>query len=157
MGLKAFLPFNGKPGEKYQFSIPAELFYDIWLNKSDSLKFTTELTKIENYGNIFLTLLPDSTQPDLSFPRLIIQLINEKGDMVQQQVVTSPSKISFLHLKGGKYSFRAIFDRDGNSLWSPGNYWLHRQPEEIIKFEKVLELRENWDMEEKWLIKNPVN
>ena len=157
MGLKAFLPFNGKPGEKYQFSIPAELFYDIWLNKSDSLKFTTELTKIENYGNIFLTLLPDSTQPDLSFPRLIIQLINEKGDMVQQQVVTSPSKISFLHLKGGKYSFRAIFDRDSNSLWSPGNYWLHRQPEEIIKFEKVLELRENWDMEEKWLIKKPVN
>ena len=152
MGLKAFIAFNGKAGEKYQFKVPAGLFYDIWLNKSDSLSITTEYTKTENYGNIALTLLADSTQPEEAFPRLIVQLTNEKGDMVQQQIVSEPCKISFLHLKGGKYGIRAIVDSDGNGVWTPGNYWQHRQPEKILLFEKTLELRENWDMEEKWSI-----
>jgi hypothetical protein len=43
-------------------------------------------------------------------------------------------------------------DNDGNGAWTPGDYWQHRQPEKVLLFEKTLELRENWDMEEKWTI-----
>ena len=83
---------------------------------------------------------------------LIVQLTNEKGDMVREQVVTRPGKISFLHLKGGKHGIRAIVDSNRDGKWTPGNYWQHRQPEAVLFFEKTLELRENWDMEEKWNI-----
>ena len=89
--------------------------------------------------------------------QLIVQLTNEKGDMVREQVVTQPGKLSFLHLKGGKYGIRAIVDSNGDGKWTPGNYWQHRQPESILFFEKILELRENWDMEEKWKIDTKKN
>lgn len=167
LGKKAYIVFEGKPGEKYRFSIPDKIFYDIFLNKSDSLTVSTEFTKTESYGNIFLTLLSSDTtanqstqnindstssHPSSLFPHLIVQLTNERGEMVRQQIVSQPCKLSFLHLKGGKYGVRAIIDLDRNNQWTPGNYWQQRQPEKIIHFEKTLELRENWDMEEKWEI-----
>ena len=167
VGLRAYIVFTGKPGEKYLFKVPAGLFHDIWNNENDSLTISTEYTKPENYGNIAITLLspssaptptPDSSQDSAShagsqrFPRLLVQLTNEKGDMVLQQIADRPGKLTFQHLKGGKYGLRAIVDTDGNGAWTPGDYWQHRQPEKVLLFEKTLELRENWDMEEKWTI-----
>ena len=83
---------------------------------------------------------------------MLIQLTNEKGESLQQYIISGSQRLTFSNLKGGKYGFRAIIDSDGNSQWTPGDYWLHRQPERIILFEKTLELRENWDMEEKWTV-----
>ncbi len=150
VGIKAYLVFAGKAGEKYQFTVPEGLFYDIYQNRSDSVSFTTEFTKTESYGNIFITL--ESGEDSVFHTPLIVQLTNEKGDMVREQVVTRPGKISFLHLKGGKHGIRAIVDSNRDGKWTPGNYWQHRQPEAVLFFEKTLELRENWDMEEKWNI-----
>lgn len=154
VGFRAFIAFDGKPGAKYQFTLPQGLFVDIWGNPSDSITITTEYTKTENYGNLFLTLLADTAAADTlcPFPRLVVQLLNEKGDILAERLSDHPGKLSFLHLKGGKYSFRAIIDTDGNHVWTPGNWWLHRQPEEVILFDKTLDLRENWDMEERWTI-----
>lgn len=148
IGMKAYLVFAGKAGEKYQFTVPEGLFYDIYQNKSDSVSFTTEFTKTESYGNIFITL--ESGEDSTFHSPLIVQLTNEKDDIVREQVVTQPGKISFLHLKGGKHGIRAIVDSNRDGKWTPGNYWQHRQPEAVLFFEKTLELRENWDMEEKW-------
>ena len=154
VGIKAYIDYAGKPGEKYQFTVPEGLFYDIYQNRSDSVSFTTEFTKTESYGNIYITL----ESGDTLFPSpLIFQLTNEKDETVQQQTATRPGKLAFLHLKGGKYSIRAIVDGNGDGKWTPGNYWQHRQPEEVLFFEKTLELRENWDMEEKWNLGNKKN
>ena len=162
IGTKAYLVFPGKPGEKYRFTVPEGLFFDIYGNTNDSVSISTEFTKTESYGNIFLTLESgrdsalNSQSPDFDV-QLIVQLTNEKGEMVREQVVTQPGKLSFLHLKGGKYGIRAIVDSNGDRLWTPGNYWQHRQPEAVLTFEKTLELRENWDMEEKWKIETKEN
>ena len=45
-----------------------------------------------------------------------------------------------------------MLGNDGDGKWTPGDYWQQRQPEPVIYFNKTLELRENWDMEEKWEI-----
>ena len=80
------------------------------------------------------------------------QLTNEKGDILQQHIVTANCRLTFANLRGGKYKLQAIVDNDRNRQWTPGDYWQRRQPERIIHFEKTLDLRENWDMEEKWTI-----
>lgn len=152
VGMKAFLVFDGKPGEKYQFKVPAGLFFDIWGTETDSLTISTEFTKTESYGNIALTLIADSAKANSQFPHLIVQLTNEKGETVKELTALKPGKYTFLHLKGGKYGIRAIVDSDGNGAWTPGNWWHHRQPERVLTFDKTLELRENWDMEEKWVL-----
>lgn len=152
---RAYINFIGKAGEKYKFSILPNHFTDIYgHSNADSLNINTEYTKTENYGNIILEITLDTNADTIP---LLLQLTNEKGDMIQQRIVTEGGRLTFPNLKGGKYGFRAIVDSDGNHEWTPGDYWKQRQPEQIILFEKTLELRENWDMEEKWEIKQIEN
>ena len=149
---RAYIDFIGKAGEKYKFTILPNHFTDIYgHNNADSLHINTEYTKIESYGNIILDITIDSIADTIP---LLLQLTDEKGDMLQQRIVTEGCRLTFSNLKGGKYRFRATVDTDGNHEWTPGDYWKKRQPEQIIPFEKTLELRENWDMEEKWTIGN---
>ncbi len=151
---RASIDFKGKAGNKYRFTILPNHFVDIYgHSNTDSIYINTEYTKTESYGNITLTL--DINQPSDSTAdslHLLIQLTNEKGDKLQQRNVSHSQQLTFSNLKGGKYRLRAIVDTDGNGEWTPGDYWKSQQPERIILFEKTLELRENWDMEEKWTI-----
>jgi len=189
---RAMIDFKGKPGGKYKFKVPAMSFSDIYgAMHHDSLTFSTEYTKVEEYGNIVVSVqctmynvqcdsiqgagnsVQDDTKDSIgtqnselriqnsefSNPPILIQLINEKGEVLRQRTIRSAEKITFAHLKGAKYALRAIVDRDSNGTWTAGDYWKGRQPEEAYYFEKVLELRENWDMEEHWAIKpsnNPI-
>ena len=150
--IRALIDFEGKPGEKYRFSVLPKCFTDLYGHiQSDSLHFNTEFTKTESYGNIQLDVTlepPADSLADTLF--ILIQLTDEKGDKIQQRLITKSQRLTFTNLKGGKYKIRAIFDTDRNLEWTPGNYWLRRQAERVVFFEKTLELRENWDMEEKW-------
>jgi hypothetical protein len=149
---RAMIDYRGKPGGKYKFSVPAMSFTDIYGGTHrDSLVFATEYTKVEEYGNIVMTI--DSLQMAWEPRPVLIQLLNEKGDVVRQHPIGGPEKVTFDHLKGGKYALRAVHDQDSNGTWTAGDYWKRRQPEEVVYFEKVLELRENWDMEEHWTLR----
>ena len=93
--------------------------------------------------------------------QLLVQLTNEKGDVLHQQVIAMeqlkssqvPIKVSFIHLQASKYKVQAIKDRNSNGEWDAGDYWQHQQPEGVYYFEKTLELRQNWDIEEKVEVK----
>ena len=139
--------FSGKQGEKYKISIPAKQFSDIYGKDNDSLTFNVEYTKAEQYGNILLTITRPEGLAD-SLP-IFIELTDESDKLITRQLLQD-SRVSFPHLRGAKYAIRAIVDLNNDGGWTPGNFWSHRQPEPILRFEKVLELRENWDMEERW-------
>lgn len=143
--LRARLCFAGNPGHKYQFHIPAGLFADIRQQRSDSLDFTVELSAVEDYGSLRLNLLCGTLTSGV-----IIELIDEKGTALGKRRVEQPGLIEFPHLKPGKYTFRAIFDSDGDGQWTPGDYWQRRQPERVLYYPKTLDLRDNWVIEERW-------
>ena len=135
--------FAGSPGSKYHFTLPEGLFTDIYGNKSDSLSFTSQYSKQEDYGTISLTIESERSP-------LLVQLLNEKGDAVRQERLAKAGKVSFIHLREGKYTFRLVVDANGDGQWTPGDYWEHRQPEEVIYMEKVLDLRANWEITERF-------
>lgn len=146
---RAMIDFRGKPGIKYQLRIPPRQFYDIYdhLN-TDSLIINTEFTKAEDYGNIIVSANIADTVPTL------LQLISEDGKTTfRQYTITHDTTLSFLHLKAGKYRIRAIEDTNHDGIWTPGDYYCRRQPERVVYFDKTLDLRANWDMEERWEVK----
>ena len=153
---RAMIDFAGKAGEKYRFSILPKHFTDIYgRSNTDTIHITTEYTKVENYGNIILNVeLNPPADSSADTVCVLIQLTNEKGENLQRRIISGSQRLTFSNLKGGKYGFRAIIDSDGNGEWTPADYWSRRQPERVILFEKTLELRENWDMEEKWRVEN---
>lgn len=143
-GLRPYIDFTPKAGAKYRFRIASHRFNDIYGNSNDSLSTTTEFNTPESFGNIIVTCT-------VSEPFVRIQLLNEKNDIVQDSAMRKATQIiRFQYLKAGKYRLRAIYDQNNNGKWDPGDYWKHQQPEKVVYFEKTLELRANWDMEEKW-------
>lgn len=157
--LGAVIRHQGTPGAKYAYTLPKGMFIDIYGNHSDSLTINTEYTKVESYGTLKLTLqaASDSIRGhglyywlDVAGVPLIVQLVNEKGDLIMQRTCNMAETMVFPHLKAGKYSFRIIVDSNSDGMWTPGDYWQHRQPEEVLYYNKVLDLRENWDIEERW-------
>jgi hypothetical protein len=64
--------------------------------------------------------------------------------------MTVSGKINYEYLFPQKYKFRAIYDRNYNHRWDTGDYMKDLQPEEVVNFPKILEIRANWEVEEDW-------
>jgi len=87
-----------------------------------------------------------------SFP-IIVQLTDEKGVLKNERISEEQSNISFELVAPGKYLIRVIYDSNANGRWDTGNYLLKTNPEEIIYFPELLEVRPNWDINQSFILK----
>lgn len=139
-------------GEKYDINIPAAVLHDIYGKPSDSLHAVVTVTSPEQYGNLHLDILPDSSLAQSAF---VIELLDTKGNVVDRRSLAAAGAIDFKHLNPEKYRLRAIVDDNGNGQWDPGDYRSGLQPERVVGFAKTLDIRANWDFEEKFIIVIP--
>ena len=96
-----------------------------------------------DYGNLRMVLGGDVTYP------VIVQLTNEKGE-VQREIIASESQIfEFNNLDPGNYVARVILDKNGNGKLDTGNYLKKIQPEKVSYYPGVIEIRANWEKEER--------
>jgi hypothetical protein len=141
------LSYNYRFKEKtsYKMLIPSGAFTDILGRSNDSItiSFTTDDTDI--YG----TLLLDVTIPE-DAPPLLLQLLTEKEQVLQQHSVTQNVIVNFGYLKPAKMMLKVIYDTNNNGKWDAGNYLKKIQPESVRYFDKIIEIRANWDIEEEW-------
>ncbi len=131
-----------KQGEKYDITVFGGRFHDIFGTTNDTAKLKTEVTTAEKYGSIAIKFQSSDGG------QYVVQLLSDAGKVVAEQIVSGNGKAHFPHLAAGTYRVRAINDLDANGKWDPGNYWQHRQPEEVRYFDKSIKVRENWDFEE---------
>ena len=146
-GLTARLLTSLKSGEQYRIHLQDSLFTDIFGHCNDSLTFS--LTP-KDYGTLTLHIDNQTGLP------LVIEVLDKRDTIVQSQSLNSKLlTLNFSRLPAGDYRLRAILDVNGDGHWTPGNYYLNRQPEQAVFFEKTLSLREKWEMEERWNVKMP--
>ncbi|MGN0032708.1 MAG: Ig-like domain-containing protein [Candidatus Limimorpha sp.] len=139
-----------EPEGEYKIIVPDSVFYGLSGRTNDTVRVNFKVGELSQYGNIFVPLeFADNV------PQIIVELTNDKDKTIDKQIVTEPQKLSFLYLEPGKYKLKATIDSDGNGIWSPGNLERGLQPEKVILFDDVLELRANWDinLDEFWEIK----
>ena len=141
--------FDYKFNEKtsYKMLIPSGAFTDILGRSNDTsmISFTTDDPEI--YGALVLELtVPDDT------PSLLLQLLTDKEQVLQQHTVTQSGKIDFGYLKPGKLLLKVIYDTNQNNKWDTGHYLMQILPESVRYFDKTIEIRANWDIEEEWEI-----
>ena len=69
-----------------------------------------------------------------------------------KQIITKTSKVDFKYLAPKKYKLKALFDRDCNGRWSPGDFSKKQLPEEVFYHKDVFDVKANWDidLEEVW-------
>jgi uncharacterized protein (DUF2141 family) len=79
-------------------------------------------------------------------------LLNEKDIVLAEKKINTGGKVKFEYLIPGKFKVKAIYDHNHNGRWDTGNFRKKIQPEEVFFLPKTLEIRANWDVEEKWTL-----
>lgn len=86
-------------------------------------------------------------------PPYIIQLLDNKGDIIAEQFEPSQNEYSFKLIEPGTFKIRVIEDKNGNKLWDPSNYIQKRLAERVFYFKgeenkgEVI-VRSGWTMED---------
>ena len=145
-GTSARIAASVRSGEEYRVRLRSGLFTDLYGHPTDSLTF--RMTP-RDYG--ILTLHVDNhTGSDL-----VVEVLDKRDTVVQQKSLSGSGNVAFTHLAEGEYRLRAVVDADGNGRWTTGDYRTGRQPEVCLPYEKTLQLREKWEMEEHWAVGLP--
>lgn len=119
--------------------------YNGCTNDTIRIKFTTKTEK--DYGLLRMTYnLPSEEYP------FVIQLLNNKGEVLQSDILHQSGTITYPNLAASSYKIKAIEDRNGNGIWDTGNYRQKRQPERVFHFNKAITIRGYWELEEEWEI-----
>lgn len=135
-----------KEGTPYKLIVPAGATQSITGEENDTLVLSFRTREAKEFGNLMLTVnLPAKNS------RYLIQLLNESEKIIFEQKSTAGKEtLKFISLNPGKYKIKAILDQNGNGRWDPGNFYRFIQPETVSYFPKVIEIRANWDVEERW-------
>lgn len=129
----------------YRLEILPAAFTDYLGQQNDSIDITFKTRGLEYYGNLFLQV----SGVDSS---VIVQFLNQKGEVVREDLLGDNTLLEYRYLHPRKYSIRAIEDVNKNNRWDPGHYLSGRQPEKVIYFSEEIEIRSNWDVELSWVL-----
>jgi hypothetical protein len=132
-------------------------FKDCFGYKNDTIKSNFKVPSMESVGNLYLSLSSDSTVAAIDFNKvhLLLQLLNDKSEVLNSQTVKNYGTFNYLNLKPGNYKAQIVIDSNNNMQWDTGNYLKKQQAEKIIFMNTTMSLRANWDLDEDWKLNIP--
>ena len=126
----------------YSIEVPDSVFFGIRGLTHAPIKVDFHRLKDDEFGNIYITVVPPE-----GMRQVIVQLTDESGKVLEQKNIVQHQEVMFDYLMPAKYKLRAILDADVNGKWSTGNYHHRRQPETVVEYKDVLEIRAGWDVD----------
>lgn len=133
-----------EPGQEYQFRIDSLAISGLYGLRTNKVENKIKVKKLEDYGTLYLNITGEG-------PHAFVQLLNGSDAVVRQQPVTEKHTCDFYFLQPNtKYYIRLVNDTNNNGRWDTGNYADRRQPEEVFYFNKVWEMKANFEFEETW-------
>jgi hypothetical protein len=144
---KIVFHYKWKEDGRYTLIIPDSSLFSANGLTNDTLRYDFQALAVKNFGSIRMAVSTDSLPGTF-----IIQLLDDKENILREKTITQNEKIVFDYLFPGKYKLKAILDRNKNGHWDSGIYLKHLQPEEVFYYPKPIEVRGNWDIDETWLL-----
>ena len=133
--------------ENIRIVIPDSIFFGLNSTVNSKTSFAFKIPPPSEFGNIKITI------DELHLSPIILQLVDPKDEPIREMIIKSPGSYNFEMLRQGKYRLKAIHDANLNLRWDTGDVVKRKQPEWVAYFEKELDVRPNWDIEEDWKIK----
>jgi len=134
-----------KEDKSYSLFIPDSVFFGINGLTNDTIKRNFKTRQSRDFGNLILDIDISKHPGDY-----LIQLLSEKDILLAEKKIKTNGIVRFEYLNPGKFKIKAVFDRNHNGRWDTGNFRKKIQPEEVMFLPKIIEIRANWDVEEKW-------
>ncbi|KAF2335640.1 Ig-like domain-containing protein [Flavobacterium daemonense] len=140
---KFYLDFKKEPTEKYQITLMPGALTDFYDKSNDTLSYKLTTKELEDYGNLVLNL-----QNVKRFP-IIVQIINKRGDKVlASEYSEGQTKIEFNLVEPEAFSVRVIYDDNKNKVYDTGSFLNKTYSEEVFYFQKEVDVRANWDVDQ---------
>lgn len=134
-----------EPSAKYRLRIDSLAVTDIYgvFNKPISKEFSTRA--VEDYSSLYFTII--GLQPG---EEAIVELLRSDSPYRSASVVNGVAALEYL--MPGSYYARMFIDRNGNGRWDTGSATDSVQPEDVFYYQKKLNLKKNWDVDQTWAI-----
>lgn len=143
--------YDWLPNDNYKIEFLPNALVDFWGSSHDTLRYAVKTRKIEDYGNIYLQILREDKDP------FILELVDLKGNRLRRfEDANERDLYEFKYLLPGNYLFRYIRDQNGNKKWDTGNYLKKIQPEMVYYSPDTIELRANWEVNQRLKIPSEV-
>lgn len=136
------IDFQKEPLEKYSMDIFPGAMTDFYEQTNDTLKYNLTTQNTSEYGNLKITLTNVKQFP------VIVELTNEKGEVLSSDYSDGNPVIDFIGLLPNKFYMRIIYDENKNKIWDTGNYLEKRQAEEVLHYPTAIDVRANWDVDQ---------
>lgn len=141
------LNYPWKKGRPYIISFKEGTFTEFFGTKNKDINKTFKLASADDYGSIILNA--EVPEPNKSY---IVELVNDKKEVVNQQVITKNGKVVFANYRTGIYLVRVVYDDNKNSKWDTGSVKNQTQPEKIWYEPEERSIRANWEREHPLII-----
>ncbi len=138
--------FSMTEGQNYTIQFLPGAFTDFYENTNDTLVTRVRTKALSDYGTLALTL---SNAKDFPY---IIQLVTERFKVISEEYLSTDQEAFFDFITPGKYYIRIIYDENENKIWDTGNYLKGLQPEKVIYYPSLLEVRANWSLNETFIL-----
>lgn len=140
------LKFDKTEDNVYNINVFPGALTDFFGNTNDTLIYSLQTKKRESFGNARIIL------KNAKYP-VIIQLTNDKQEVLIEKAVDKARPIDFEYLETGKYYLRVVHDTNKNGKYDSGVFLKGIQPEYISYFPVPLDVRPGWDLVEEFTLK----
>ncbi|NPA43354.1 MAG: Ig-like domain-containing protein [Chlorobi bacterium] len=112
---------------------------------ADTLRHSFEYYPSRKTGSFTLKWEKPTATP------VIVLLTDTKGENIFREIYLPPgtTRLRLDYLPPGKYRLMLVADRNANGRYDTGDLKEGRQPEPVYHYPKVLDIRPNWQIEEK--------
>ncbi|OXA68401.1 hypothetical protein B0A67_20680 [Flavobacterium aquidurense] len=149
---KLYVDFKKEPVDKYNITFFPGALTDFYEKTNDTLAYKLTTKEYADYGNLVLNLRNVKRYP------IIVEITNKKGDVVLASAYSEEStKISFDLLQPEAFTVRIIYDDNKNKMYDAGNFLNKTYSEEVFYYQKEVDVRTNWDVDETIDLSVPFN
>jgi len=136
---------NYVANKNYSLTLDSASIIDVAGRAIEETSFSFSTYKENYFGHLGVNVITNN------HANMFVELIDPKGNSVRiSESFYGAQAINFDDLKPGKYAVRLIYDDNYNNVWDTGNYLDKVQPERVVRYDKLIEVRSNWSLNEDW-------
>ena len=131
------------PGGQFRLDILPGMILPVHHNANDSMAWNFSANPAENYGNLKVNIE--------DFPANSVFILTDDKGKPRYTWHDDSLKI-FTFLPPGKFRLMLFIDENKNGKWDAGRYLAGKQPEKVLRYDKEISIRANWDLEVIWKV-----
>lgn len=133
-----------RPGQQYVIVVDSAAMTSVFGHRNRRMEQKFNIAKDDEFGSFFVNvqgLDGDTTA--------IVELLDGRGKVVRR-CRAPQDRADFFYLKPGDYYLRLLLDRDGDGMWTTGEFETGLPPEEVYYNPVKFNVRARWDIEQDW-------